>query len=215
MSALTNAFPPLGLRIDAGPIALRPISDDVLPALIEIAASGVHDPELMPFYYPWTDVSSERMPTEFAQFHWGNRARWSQGAWSLEFAVEYDGVIVGAQGVSTQDYPVTRTGETGSWLGLAHQGRGIGTAMRQALCAFLFDHLDAREITSGAFLDNPASLAVSRKVGYRPDGRRVLARRGEAAVNQRLVLEPRDFVRGEPISVTGAEEFRRFIGLDG
>lgn len=37
--------------------------------------------------------------------------------------------------------------------------------MRQALCAFLFDCLDAQEITAGAFVDNPASLAVSRKVG--------------------------------------------------
>ena len=42
--------------------------------------------------------------------------------------------------------------------------------MRQTLCAFLFDHLDAEEITSAAFLDNPASLAVSRKVGYLPNG---------------------------------------------
>lgn len=39
--------------------------------------------------------------------------------------------------------------------------------MRQVMCAFLFDHL---AITSSAFTDNPASLAVSRKVGYRPNG---------------------------------------------
>jgi RimJ/RimL family protein N-acetyltransferase len=38
--------------------------------------------------------------------------------------------------------------------------------MRQAMCALLFDHLEAEEITSAAFTDNPASLAVSRKVGY-------------------------------------------------
>ena len=61
-------------------------------------------------------------------------------------------------------------GETGSWLGMKHHGRGIGTVMRQALCAFMCDHLDAAEVTSAAFVDNHASLAVSRKVGYRENG---------------------------------------------
>jgi RimJ/RimL family protein N-acetyltransferase len=37
--------------------------------------------------------------------------------------------------------------------------------MRQAICAFICDELEAGEITSGAFTDNPASLGVSRKVG--------------------------------------------------
>lgn len=211
---LVTAFPPFGLRIEAGPLVLRPITDEVLPELIEVALAGVHDPALMPFFYPWTDASPETLPTAFAQYHWGTRTRWSQSAWSLEFAVQHEGVIVGVQGFSAEDYLVTRTGETGSWLGRAHQGRGIGTQMRRAICAFLFDHLDAVEITSGAFVDNPASLAVSRKVGYQADGTRRLARRGEAAVNQRFLLTAADFVRGERITVTGVEAFRRFIGLD-
>jgi RimJ/RimL family protein N-acetyltransferase len=210
---LRAAFPPFGLRIEAGPLVLRPVTDEVLPALIDVAASGVHDPGQMPFYYPWTDAPADRLPTDFAQYHWGTRARWSREAWSLEFAVEYEGAIVGAQGFSTREYLVTRTGETGSWLGRAHHGRGIGTRMRQAICAFVFDVLEAEEITSGAFTDNPASLAVSRKVGYRPDGTTRLARRGEPAVNQRLLLTREAFVRGEPIAVTGADAFRAFIGL--
>lgn len=211
---LTNAFPPFGLRIESGPLVLRPITDEILPQLIDVAVAGVHDPALMPFYYPWTDAPADRLPTEFAQYHWGTRARWSREAWTLEFAVEYEGAIVGSQAFSTHDYLVTRTGETGSWLGRSHQGRGIGTRMRQAVCAFAFDHPDAAQVTSGAFTDNPASLAVSHKVGYRPDGRQRLARRGEPAVNQRLVLAPEDLRRGEPITVSGVEAFRRFIGLD-
>jgi len=211
---LADAFPPFGLRIEAGPLVLRPITDAELPRLIEVAAAGVHDPAYMPFYYPWTDAPADRLPLEFAQHHWRTRAGWSRESWTLEFAVEFEGAIVGCQGISTRDYLVTRTGETGSWLGREHHGRGIGTRMRQALCAFVFDELDATEITSGAFTDNPASLGVSRKVGYRADGTARLARRGELAVNQRLVLTRDDFVRGEPISVTGAAAFRRFIGLD-
>lgn len=211
---LTSAFPPFGLRIEAGPLVLRPITDDVLPALIDVALAGVHDPALMPFFFPWTDAPADKLPTRLAQYHWGTRARWSQEAWTLEFAVEHEGRVVGSQGISTRDYLVTRTGETGSWLGREFHGRGIGTRMRQAICAFLFDHLDAEEVTSGAFTDNPASLAVSRKVGYRPDGTARYARRGEAAVNQRLRLTSQDFVRGEQIRVDGVEAFRRFVGLE-
>ncbi|MFE6733620.1 GNAT family N-acetyltransferase [Microbacterium sp. NPDC057650] len=211
---LRSAFPPFGLRIEAGPLVLLPITDEVLSTLIDVAAGGIHDPDQMPFSYPWTDAPAERLPTDFVQYHWGTRTRWSTDAWALDLAVEYEGEIVGTQGFTTHDFLVTRTGETGSWLSLAHHGRGIGTRMRQAICAFAFDHLDAEEITSAAFADNPASLAVSRKAGYRVDGRQRLSRRGEVAINQRLVLSPADLVRGEPITAHGAAEFRAFIGLD-
>ena len=124
--------------------------------------------------------------------------------------------MVGTQGFLAHDYLVTRSGETGSWLGRAHQGQGIGMRMRQAMCAFLFDRLEAQEITSGAFVDNPASLGVSRKVGYRLNGERRMVRRpGEWQINQGLVLTPDTFVRGPEIRVEGLEPVRRLIGLEG
>jgi hypothetical protein len=87
--------------------------------------------------------------------------------------------------------------------------------MRRAMCELLLDHLGFEEITSAAFLDNPASLGVSRKVGYRPTAvSRIKRREGELALNQGLVLTPETFVRdAEPIRVTGAEAVRSFIGL--
>ncbi len=212
---LADIWPPFGLRIEAGPLVLRPVTDDVLPALIELALSGIHAPETMPFYVPWTDAPAEQLPTNFAQYHWGARGGWTREHWDLQFAVERDGELVGVQGISCANYLVTRTGETGSWLAQRFHGQGIGTAMRQAICAFVFDHLDAEEITSAAFTDNPASNAVSRKVGYQPNGVIRKARRpGEWQANQEWVLTPETFVRGEPISATGVEAFRRFIGLD-
>lgn len=122
---------------------------------------------------------------------------------------------MGCQGLETSDYLVTRTGETGSWLSLAHQGRGIGTAMRQAICAFAFDHLEAQQITSGAFTDNPASLAVSRKVGYTTNGIvRMKRREGELAHNQQLILTRDRLVRGEhALEVDGLAALRASIGL--
>ena len=62
------------------------------------------------------------------------------------------------------------------------------------MCAFVFDHLDAVQITSGAFTDNPASLAVSRKVGYRENGVVRRERRpGEVATTVELLLTPDAF----------------------
>jgi len=79
------------------------------------------------------------------------------------------------------------------------------------------DHLDFEEVTSGAFADNPASLGVSRKVGYRDNGKTRLKRRdADRAVLRRLVLQPDDLIRGDlRIEVEGLAEVRAFIGLDG
>jgi RimJ/RimL family protein N-acetyltransferase len=213
-SATAGHFPVLGLRITAGLLELRGITDEDIAALVDVALDGIHPPDRMPFAVPWTDAPREELPLRFAQYHWGNRASFSRERWVLDLVVRWERVVVGTQGFFTRDYLVTRSGETGSWLGAAHQGRGIGTAMRQAMCAFLFDHLDAEAIRSGAFLDNPASLAVSRKVGYVDNGRIRMARRGELAENQQLILTPDRLVRGEPITVEGLAPVRRLIGLD-
>lgn len=215
MTTVADAFPVLGLRVTAGPLELRGITDDLLGSLADLAVDGIHDPAEMPFYVPWSTEPAVLLPRNLAQYHWGVRASFSIARWSLELAVLWDGELVGVQGISTHDYRITRTGETGSWLGRAHQGRGIGTAMRQVFCAFLFDHLDAEEVTSAAFTDNPASLAVSRKVGYRANGvRRVRRRDDELAVVQELALLPEDLVRYEhPLEVVGADGVRELIGV--
>ncbi len=212
---LADIFPPLGLRVEAGPLVLRPITDELLPALVELSMAGVHEPGQMPFLYPWTEAPAAEQPFNYAKFHWGVRSNWRPDLWDLEFAVEYEGRLVGCQGFLTGCYPVTRTGETGSWLGQEFQGRGIGTAMRKAICAFVFDHLDAEEVTSAAYTDNPASNAVSRKVGYRPNGvQRKTRRLGEWHPSQQWVLTPENLVRGPKLTVAGVQAFRKFIGLD-
>lgn len=215
MLSVADLFPVLGLRITAGPLELRGITDDDLLALCEVALAGIHDDDAMPFYVPWTMVPRRNLPRNIAQYHWRTRAEFGEEAWTLNLGVWHEGRLVGVQGISTERYLVTRTGETGSWLGRAHQGRGIGTAMRQVICAFMFDHLDAAEVTSAAFLDNPASLAVSRKVGYRPNGVRRLTRRpNEMALNQSLVLAPDDLVRGEhELVVEGLAAVRHAVGF--
>jgi RimJ/RimL family protein N-acetyltransferase len=215
MTTVAAALPLLGVRITAGPVELRGVTDDLIVPLAELASAGIHDRGFMPFYTPWSLTPPGEMPRSMGQYHWGNRAGFSVSRWTADLAVFYDGELVGCQGIGTHDYLITRTAETGSWLSRRYQGKGIGTAMRQVICAFAFDHLDAEEITSGAFIDNPASLAVSRKCGYTQNGQQRMVRMGKPAILQRIVLEPANLVRYEhELTVEGAAEFRRSIGLD-
>ena len=81
--------------------------------------------------------------------------------------------VVGMQDIFARtDFRKTHALETGSWLGLPFQGRGVGTLMRQVVCAFCFDHLGAELMRSGYIEENASSAAVSRKVGYLDNGRR-------------------------------------------
>jgi RimJ/RimL family protein N-acetyltransferase len=215
MTTAATALPLLGLRITAGPVELRGVTDDLLGPLTELAIKGVHDPDFMPFFVPWSIAPAAEMPRNMAQFHWGQRANFSLEQWGMDLAVFYDGQLVGSQGFSTRDFLVTRIGETGSWLGREFHGRGIGTAMRKVICAFIFDYLGAEFITSSAYTDNPASLGVSRKCGYRENGVSIRNRMDKPATLQLLILEPGNLVRYEhELTVEGLPEFRRSIGLD-
>jgi RimJ/RimL family protein N-acetyltransferase len=213
---LDQIWAPFGLSIDAGRLRLSPVRDEDIATLVELAIGGIHPPDQMPFYVPWSTRPPDELARNTAAYFWRNRSAFTPEHWTLDLAVRWDDELVGVQGFSTEQYLVTRTGETGSWLGAAHQGHGIGTHMRRVVCAFLFDHLDAEEVTSGAFVDNPASNAVSDKVGYQRNGRERRQRRpGEPAVVQRFRIEPQDLDRsGVELEVAGVVAFRRFIGLD-
>lgn len=211
---LTEIFPPLGVRITCGPLELRGISDVEVLSLLKVVQDGVHPTDRMPFAYPWTEAPPDELPLNYLQWWARSLATWQQDAWGLDLCVLWDGEVVGVQGVSTRDFLTLRYGETGSWLGQRFQGRGIGTAMRRAMCAFLFDELEFEVITSAAFSDNPASLRVSQKVGYRTNGAAWVKRGGSAATTTQLLLFKEDLVRGPDITVEGVPALRRFIGLE-
>lgn len=215
MKPLDELWPVFGLRVRCGPLELRAVQDADLPAMVALVQAGIHDPDRMPFAFPWTDLRGDEQVRDVVQHHWRSRASLTPEKWSLELGVWRDRVLQGVQAVSTHDFLVTRTGETGSWVGLAHQGKGTATLMRQAICALCFDHLGFTQITSGAFTDNPESMAVSRKVGYRPNGETRYKRRDEMAVNRNLVLEPEWLVRAPyDVEVEGVGALRGLLGLD-
>jgi RimJ/RimL family protein N-acetyltransferase len=192
---LTDVWPLFGLVLRTPRLELRLPSLEQLTALAELAEQGVHDPAVMPFQVPWTDLPPGPRGRAVLQYHWSRWGALTPQDWSLELAVLVDGRPVGTQAVASREFSVTREVHTGSWLGLAHQGRGIGTEMRAAVLLFAFDHLGAVRARSAAFVDNAASLRVSEKLGYRRDGTETLARRGRVTTDVRLLVDPVTFRR--------------------
>jgi RimJ/RimL family protein N-acetyltransferase len=209
------ALPLLGLRITAGPIELRGITDDLLGTLADLAIEGIGSPGGTLFLTPWKTGPPQELRRSFAQYYWKLRADFSPDRWAASLAVLWHGEPAGVQDLFGAQYLVNRTTETGSWLARRFQGHGIGTAMRQVIAAFAFDHLDARHVSSAAFQDNLASVSVSRKVGYTENGVDIWAREGQPVPHQRFLLSPANLLRYEhPLTVTGLAAFRRSIGLD-
>jgi hypothetical protein len=57
---LVDLFPAFGLRLRAGPLELRAITDNDLPALCALAGEGIHPIDQMPFYVPWRGCPGSR-----------------------------------------------------------------------------------------------------------------------------------------------------------
>lgn len=185
---LRDLWPLYDLQIRTGDLELRYPRETDLPAFAAIAEAGIHPPDEMPFGIPWTQAPTEERNRSSYQWWMGSRGSWSVEQWTLTLGVWEHGRPVGFQDLRGHEFLVYRTVGTGSWVGLADQGRGIGKAMRQAVLALAFDHLGAEVAESEAFLDNPASNRVSLAVGYEPNGFGRLAPNGVARETQRFRL---------------------------
>jgi len=207
------SWPFAGLVLRTPRLELRPDDDEGLHELAALADAGVHPEDEMPFLVPWT-----RFPNpgrSVLQYQWRCRAALAPESWTLNFLVRTGGTVVGMQELSAQSFALLGEVTTGSYLGLAHQGQGYGTEMRAAVLAFAFDHLRARSARSAAFVDNPRSQGVSRRLGYRADGTAVHVREGKAATQLRLLVEPETFVRPPwTLQVDGLEPCLELLGAD-
>lgn len=204
---LIDHFPVLGLRLITPRLELRLPSDEELSALGDLAADGIHGPDEMPFLVPWTARPPAEVARSVIQRQWQHLAEWRPEEWSLDFAVFRDGVPVGRQNIRARDFAVTREVSTGSWVGRRHHGQGIGTEMRAAVLHLAFEGLAAEDAVSAAFPSNAASHAVSRKLGYLPDGIERLVVGGELVLDQRLRLTRDQWERRRsvPVTVEGLE----------
>ncbi len=76
------------------------------------------------FSSPWTVGTPDEVSRRFIQYHWSVRGAMTMTDWKFETAIVVDGEIVGCQAFAATDFPTSRTGETGSWIGRGFQGRG-------------------------------------------------------------------------------------------
>lgn len=206
-------WPLFDLRIATQRVEIRLPDDDDLTDLARLALLGIHNPASMPFLNPWTDAPSPEIERGMMQWGWRHRATWSPNDWSFEGAVFADGEIVGVQSLMAVNFAESRSVKTGSWLGLAHQGKGIGKEMRTAILHFAFEGLEAIEALSGGFPDNESSLGVSRALGYEETGRRTVPRRGipSEMIELRLARSKWQEASHPHVEVHGLEECRDFF----
>ncbi|HET9443140.1 MAG TPA: GNAT family protein [Acidimicrobiales bacterium] len=211
-------WPLFGLTVRTPRLELVGVDDALAARLATLAAGGIHDPDTLPFAAPWTDEPSPVLERKAMQHVWRSRAEWTADTWHLNLATLVDGEVVGTQGVGSHGrWTVLRVVGTGSWLGRAHQGRGIGKEMRAAVLHLAFAGLGAVEARTDAFEDNPASLGVTRALGYEPNGYGRHARRDQPTRMLSFVMtrERWESRRRDDIVVEGLEPCLPLFGLDG
>jgi RimJ/RimL family protein N-acetyltransferase/ribosomal protein S18 acetylase RimI-like enzyme len=208
---LRTAHPLARLRIRTPRLELRLATVAELRLLIQVARDGIHDPGFMPFETAWTDeLTDER----FLDWHLSALRDWRPYDWRLELIVFHDGRPIGCQGLTAKQFGTTGRASTGSWLGAAWQGQGLGTEMRTGALTLLFDCLHGREAASGAIVGNDASLGVSRKLGYVETGMSTVSPRGTPVPHHDLVLAAERFRPPVPVQVDGFDGLDSYFGVD-
>jgi RimJ/RimL family protein N-acetyltransferase len=204
------------LRVRTPRVELRPPDEQIMFALVDLADRGVHDPDFVPFLRAWTLEPDGERQRHSLQYYWRCWSGWTADSWELPFAVFVDGTLVGTQGMLATSFPVTRTFETGSWLGIAHQGQGIGKEMRAAILHFGFVGLGARRADTGAIEGNDRSVGVTRSLGYVENGQTVKARDDERIICNEYRLERADWEarRRDDITIEGLEPCLPMFGLE-
>lgn len=216
MHSPSSFWPLFGLTIRTPRLTLRYVDDPVAAGLMELVArEGVHDPETMPFSVPWTRFEPPLLQRQGMQHYWKTRAETSPESWELPFAVHEGDRLIGVQGVSAKNFAVTKTVTTGSWLVRSKQGEGIGKEMRAAVLHLGFAGLGADLALTSAFADNPASLGVTRSLGYEANGWQVDDREGKPArhLNFLLQLSTWEHRRRDDIELAGLEPCLPLLGV--
>ena len=168
------------------------------------------------FKLDWTSEPSPVRELHSLQYWWRVRAEVTPEHFDLPMAVVVDGEAVGIQQLMARSFARTRSVTTGSWLRRSFQGRGLGKEMRRAILCLAFDGLGASEAHSSAFETNQASLAVSRSLGYEPNGEQV-ALRGEVPARSlgfRMTRERFAAIPTGDIEIAGLEPCLAMLGLE-
>jgi RimJ/RimL family protein N-acetyltransferase len=197
-----NLDPLWRLRVRTEHLELRLPSEEELVELFHVAEAGIHPPEEMPFFVPWTD---DLRLDAFLEFHRSAWETWRPEKWLLNLITFLEGRPIGTQGISANDFATNGEVETGSWLGVPYQGRGLGTEQRAAVLELGFRGLGAHAAVSGSIVHNISSQRVSEKLGYRVTGTRTIALRGDPVEHLDYRLDRADWRCPIPVELEGVE----------
>ncbi|MCU1539551.1 MAG: family acetyltransferase [Arthrobacter sp.] len=215
MTELASYWPPFGLTLATPRLTLRPIRDEEIPAAVQAALSGIHEPGRSPFSQPWAEMPAGELGPNMARWYWRCRGNMSPEEWTLLLGIWHEGDFIGCQDISAKDFPALKTVGTGSWLRRSVQGQGFGKEMRAAVALYAFDWLGADAAESEAAVWNQQSLGVSRSLGYELNGVTRASWGGKAQDVQKVRLTPATFKRPDwQLKVEGHEATAKFLGME-
>jgi RimJ/RimL family protein N-acetyltransferase len=214
---MLSAYPPLNVKVRTPTLTLAGATDDLLERLIPVIRDGIVSAGEAPFDDPMSLYQdSPQREWQWLRGIWAGRARVDSHWWRLYFVVTLDGVPIGMQDLTGANFTAFGTVSTFSWLHPSRRNRGLGMEMRAAILHLAFAGLGAREATSEAFTDNHASNAVSKALGYQPNGTAWATRRGTPAPTTRWKLSKQDWQRSRrhDIHLTGVSACLPVLGLN-
>lgn len=85
------------------------------------------------------------------------------------FAIEYEGKLVGSIGSERGKDELRTNMELGFWIGEPYWGKGIATEAVKLYTAYLFQKFDVQRIFAQVYDFNAPSMNVLEKAGYVPE----------------------------------------------
>jgi RimJ/RimL family protein N-acetyltransferase len=157
------------MRIEAGPVSLRPLHDGDVQALV----AGLCDPEIA----RWLPNIPQPYSAADARAFIAAAQTWRRTGGEASFAIaDPDDTCIGVAGVRPSERPPA----VGYWVAAAARGRGIASAATSALTGWAFHTFGCERIGLHAEVANEASCRVAEKCGFvrvsgetrmEPDGR--------------------------------------------
>ena len=212
---MSELWPLFGLMIRTPDLELRALREaDALILAEQLSPDVELDPTL-----PRFALGEERLvrATVPLQSYWRAYAGWTVENWNLPFGVWHGETLIGSQSLEGEQFLVKRVVDTSSHLLMEWRGKGLGKQMRRAVLALGFGELGAEWAVSSAWMDNAASLGVSRAVGYELNGISRHVYEGQVGVFQHVLLTRERWEAGDGgtgITVRGFESCRPMFGLD-
>src|SRR5699024_2778768 len=96
---LDELYPPLGLRIRAGDLTLRPFTDADLPAYAELLREPIFEDAGADYVFPWYAAEPEHRVREALRFQWRARATIAPEEWTVIFGIWVQDRLIGTQDV--------------------------------------------------------------------------------------------------------------------